>query len=297
MNIFKWEHANKLAIIFGIIGGFYLILQLSSYLFSEKIKFDSEILINDYVVAYQKNKPRYWEELRDIIPSGFGSYYLSKGITDSLRNNLDFSNKQISNIREIIEKAIPKELDQKYLIDRIDSLIIKETYPARETNSYISTFIKNDGDKIAKELRFEVPSNGYYELFINDELIKNGDFSSNIYIGELRPENIATIKIWAFKYISDYYVSNKVIKYTFDGGIVVPTILRSLKSKGIFYWIYKNPIWALYFLIWLPIYLTFIITKKLLNSGRESDMPDEKQKQPIINRNMSGLQDPATITG
>lgn len=271
----SWQLFLELLVVFILYYNYLVIC------FLKKKKFDSEILINDYVVAYQKNKPRYWEELRDIIPSGFGSYYLSKGITDSLRNNLDFSNKQISNIREIIEKAIPKELDQKYLIDRIDSLIIKETYPARETNSYISTFIKNDGDKIAKELRFEVPSNGYYELFINDELIKNGDFSSNIYIGELRPENIATIKIWAFKYISDYYVSNKVIKYTFDGGIVVPTILRSFKSKGIFYWIYKNPIWALYFLIWLPIYLTFIITKKLLNSGRESDMPDEKQKQPI----------------
>ena len=278
-KLLHWEKANKLAIIFGIIGGLYLIFQSVNYIISDKLVFESEILINDFY--YPKNNAKYsfYEQAEHIVPSTFTKYDVSRNIADSLTKKLKWNEHNWFSIRDNIEKALPNELNQRFLVDKIDSLILKETYPMRKTSCFIETFINNNGDKIAKELRFELPANGYYELYLNKSLINKGDFRDHIFIGELRPENIAMLRIWSFEHLSDYYINyTKQIKYTFDNGYIIPTILTSIRTSGFLYWIYKNPIWAIYFLIFLPLYLTFMIVINL-----KSNKNDNKkiEKQPI----------------
>ncbi len=260
MNKFiNWGFASKLAIIFGIVGGIYLLYQFFDFMFSDKMKFETEISIREYEIPINKRKQYYFNESRSIIPSSFDSYSLSRYITDSLEKNIDLSNYSRLTIRKIIKSTIPKEFDQKFLVNKIDSLVLNETYPIRKTDSYISSMIKNNGNKIVKNLRFELPANGYYELLINDKLIAKDNFSNNIYIGELRSDNKVALKIWSFSYIEEYHLTRKDIKYTFENGFIVPTLIDNIKAEGFIYWIYDNTIWAIYFLIFLPVYITAMI--------------------------------------
>ncbi|GAA4422604.1 hypothetical protein GCM10023188_00370 [Pontibacter saemangeumensis] len=262
-KFFTWEFANKLAIIFGIIGGIYILYQFIDYLLTEELKFETEIFIVDYQIPVDKRKQYYSEESEAIIPRSFDSYYLSRNIRDSLEKIIDFSKYSTSDIKESIENSIPKEFDQRLLIDRIDSLLLRETYPLRNTNYFLYSKLKNNSNNIVKELRFELPARGYYELYLNDDLVRKGDFQSNINIGELRPDNASFLKIWSFDYINKHQLSGKDIKYTFENGIIIPTLLDTIKAKGFIYWVYDNIIWAVYLLIILPIYLTLMIVLNL----------------------------------
>jgi hypothetical protein len=256
----KWENANKLAVVFGIIGGIYLIVQVITAIFSDKLKFDSEISINDFSYPIEKNTYSFRDESRKIIPKSLDSDYLSRNITDTLTNNLDLSKYYQSSIRGIIENAIPTEINRDNLVDKIDSLVRTETYPMRTTRCYVETYLRNKGDKIAKELRLELPTDGYYELYTNGNFEKKGEFQNNIFIGELRPENRILLKIWSFEIVSEYDLDySKELKYTFDNGFIIPAYLKSIKAKGFLFWIYKNPIWAFYFLLWLPIYFIYVV--------------------------------------
>jgi hypothetical protein len=164
---FKWENANKLAVIFGIIGGVYLIIQIVTAIFSDKLKFDSEISINDFSYPVAKNTYSFWTESRNIITKSLDSYYLSRNITDTLTNKFDLSKYKVNSIREVIENAIPTEINRDNLVDKIDSLVLAETFPMRTTRCYVETYLRNKGDKIAKELRLDLPAKGYYELYSN----------------------------------------------------------------------------------------------------------------------------------
>lgn len=277
-KIIHWKRANKLAIVFGIIGGLYLIYQLVLFIASDKLNFNSEITINDFNYPHNNSKYSFYKQARNIISSNFEIYDLSRNITDTLYKNLDLSEFHWFTIRNSIENAIPKEIDRSYLIDKIDSLILEETYPMRETSCYVESFIKNEGDRIAKELRFELPANGFYELYINESFVNSGNFQDHIFIDELRPENIASLRIWSFKHLSDYYIFyTKQIKYTFDNGFIVPTILVPIRTEGFFYWIYKNPIWAFYFLLWLPLYITFVVARNWKKKDRSSEPTEDKK--------------------
>lgn len=256
----KWENANKLAVIFGIIGGVYLIIQIVTAIFSDKLKFDSEISINDFSYPVEKNTYLFSTESREIITRNFDSFYLSRIITDTLTKKINLSKYKESSIREVIENAIPTEINRDNLVDKIDSLVLAETFPMRTTRCYVETYLRNKGDKIAKELRLELPANGYFELYSNGNFEKKGEFQNNILIGELRPENRILLKIWSFDNVSEYDLDySKELKYTFDNGFIIPTYLKSIKAKGFLFWIYKNPIWAFYFLLWLPIYFIYVV--------------------------------------
>jgi len=193
-KLFNWNFASRLAIIFGIIGGVYLIYQLINHFTSEKIKLKSEVSIINYEVPSDKAITSYWRELCEIITSDFDSYFLSRDISDSLYEKVDLSSINKFVVKENIERAFPETFNREHLIDRLDSLLLKATYPMSSSKYFVSTFINNKGSKICKEMRFEIPTHGYYELCINDNLISKGDFKKNIDIGELRPENIATLK-------------------------------------------------------------------------------------------------------
>lgn len=275
-KIIQWKNANKLAIIFSIIGGVYLIYLLINLITSEKYMFDSAITINKFNHPNINDKYSFRKQARDIIPSNFNSFDLSRNITDTLYKTLGLSELNWFTINENIEKAIPKELDRTFLVDKIDSLILDETYPLRETSCYIESLLKNKGDKIVKELRFELPSKGYFELYINENFVSSGNYQNHIFIDELRPENSALLRIWSFEHLSEYYlVYTNQIKYTFDNGHIVPTMFVPIRLKGFFYWIYKKPFWASYLLLWLPIVFTYLLARNWRSNNRESEQNEE----------------------
>lgn len=261
-NVLKWETANKMAAIFGIIGGIYLLYQLYSTLVSDKLKFESEISINEFNYPRERNKYSYRLEAESLIPETLSRYRLSSIIIDSLTQKIDLSKYWRSDIIELIEISIPSEINRDSLINRIDNLILFETYPMRNTRSYVESYVRNKSSDIIKELRLEIPSEGYFELYSNDNFIKKGVFNNNIYIGELRPENNSILKIWAFNGISELDLEySKRLKYTFQGGYLVPTYLKSIEAKGIMFWIYENPVWAIYFFILMPLYFISLYSK------------------------------------
>jgi hypothetical protein len=114
----------------------------------------------------------------------------------------------------------------------------------KKTTHFVSTKIENRGERIVNKLRFELPVNGYFEIYLNQNLIKKGPFSNNIEIGELRSSNTVSLKIWSFSHISEY----TSFQYTHENGFIIPSVLKPIK-KGVFFWIYNNPYNMLFFCI------------------------------------------------
>lgn len=263
-KIVNWDFASKLAVVFGIIGGLYLIFQIYEHFTSEERSFNSEINISEYNVPInkQESKSIKWRDLRKIITQDFDSYYLSRSISDSLIENMKEQEINESYLIEIIENAIPEEINRDDLVDKIDSMLSSTKYPMIQTNYFVSTFIKNQSNHLSNKMRLEIPTKGYFELYINESLVSDGEFENNIHIGELRPDNLATLKIWAFDYVSTFDLTQNKIKYTFENGYLIPTAVEAIAAEGFIYWVYKNKFWAFYFLILLPLNLLIIFFSK-----------------------------------
>ncbi|MGE0568702.1 MAG: hypothetical protein AB7O73_12190, partial [Bacteroidia bacterium] len=109
---------------------------------------------------------------------------------------------------------------------------------------------------------------GYYEYYNGENLIKKDEFKNVIALGDLRPTNNLSIKIWA--YGGPYYSDLKNIRYTFEDGFIQPVQLKTIRQDKFIFWLNDfgvfNLIGMICFLITLvsgPIYfLLHSVNKK-----------------------------------
>ncbi|MCX6256822.1 MAG: hypothetical protein NTW49_02825 [Bacteroidia bacterium] len=276
-KLFKWDFATKVSIIFGIIGGLYLFYQIFAYFFSDKLKFNSDISIIKFNLPIEKYRAVYREDIEKIVPQSIDPFFLSYNIADSLLIFKPLSHINKSILADNIINAIPRQIDHNILVHSIDSLILDKTYPVRLTRYYVESSIENKCDHIVKELRFEIPANGYYELYDNDNFIKNGNFQDFISLDEIRPSNTISLKIWSFDFVSEldlkYY---KKIKYTFNNGFIVPTVLKSIPAKGILFWIQENPFGSIFIFILILdlVYILYGVRNyyKFMNDSKDNNV-------------------------
>jgi len=265
----KWEHANKVAIILTILTGFYFIW--SSFISSSNYDIESQISINKFQIPEHKRVQYDRRNLQKLVPPSISPYTLANDITDSIFKKFELKDIYRSDIKTLLWEVIPREYDGRYLITKIDSIIQQQDKFIRVTRNYIYTFIKNEDDKILSNLSFELPSSGYYELYLNENLVKQSGFRDEIKIGNLKSSNKVELKIWCYNLL----YSETKCKYTFNNGNVEPTVLESIE-KGTFYWIYENPGFAfmflligsyaslfIYFVILSPLYQKFLTTKEV----------------------------------
>jgi hypothetical protein len=261
----NWSTANKVAVIFGIIGGVYLLFQLYQLFFSARSSFESEILIREINSPITLQQYSFRDAINGLLPTNYDRYELTEEISDSLSFYL---NVPTYKSRRIIHDLIPKEPDYIQLKSDIDSLITNLIHPLK-ANYFVQTNIKNIGDKIAQSVRFEIPSHGYFELIQNGEITKNGNFRNSIEIGDLRIQNNAQINIWSFGHVSNYHVkTSKEIRYTFNEGVIYPKTTELVISEGLLFWMYKNPFLLLYLIgaiIWI-----FFSTKFQMKKVKEN---------------------------
>jgi len=263
----NWINANKVATVFGIIGGFYLIFQIYNSCFSIDSKFDSDIWIQRVDEPSSIQNYTFREDITKIIPVGYDTYELAETIADSI-------SRQIGEIpfglTHRIRKSIPTDFNRYSVVTSIDSLISELIYPIK-ANYYIETSIRNTGSKTATSMRFEIPTYGFYELFENGSMISTGKFSNSIPMQDLRVGNEAVIRVWSYNHISNYDVKDsKKVRFTFDEGIIFPKTKEVVISEGILYWIFSHPWFSLYlvamWLIWLP-YTDYFKKNKKTNAN------------------------------
>jgi hypothetical protein len=279
-KVLSWEFAGKVAVIFGILGGIYLFISLFQHDGTTKYKFESLIYISSYDIPSEKRVNSYYTEINKLIPSTLTSFSFSMTIMDSLEKICNISRNKKYNGEEFIRETIESKFNRDNLINKIDSILLDVTYPMRRTYTYISTSINNKGDDIVKNLRFELPGDGYFELFENNAKISKGEYNSNIFIGDLRPANVITLNIWSFNFIDNYNVADRKIKYTFDKGSVTPTTTELIKAKGFYFWIYKNKFSITYSLIAFPISFMLVFLLMLLNTNKpEKEESDTNQNE------------------
>lgn len=261
----NWSTANKVAVVFGIIGGIYLLFQIYNSFFSARSAFESEILIREINTPIQLQQYSFRDEINELLPKSYDRYELTEQISDSLNFFFDVP---AYKSRRIIRDLIPEEPDYIELRSDIDSLITTSIQPLK-ANYFVQTNIKNTGDKIARSVRFEIPSYGYFELVQNGEVTKYGNFRNSINIGDLIVQNNAQISIWSFEHVSNYDVkTSKEIRYTFNEGVIYPKTIELVISEGILFWMYKNPFLLLYFVgivIWILLTIKVQLERKKEN--------------------------------
>lgn len=249
----NWINANKLATVFSILGGIYLIFQLYASFFSLKSKFNSEIWIQEINQPKNLKSYSFRADIEQLIPEGYNKYQISQAIIDTISNQLDsvpFS------IYDQILNTIPEDFRRYHVASNIDSLFSEILYPVKAAY-YSEVSIKNTGSKTATNIRFEIPVVGYFELFENEVLHNSGRFSNIIAMPDLRPSNQMVVRIWSYDYLSNYHVKRtEEVRFTFDNGVIIPKTKEVVISEGILYWIFSNPWFSLYIVlmvvIWFP---------------------------------------------
>lgn len=280
MNILNWKYANRVSITFGILGGLYLLFSFLSPYINKEYELEATIQIDKFKLPQKLNYSSLYGKIEKNIPIELERNQLAYIIVDSLLKDFNMTN--ISNdkfaqykntrydIKDVISESIPVEIDYYDLRKRIDSAFWSLIYPLDDTQYYVETSLENTGKKLAKNVRLEIPSSGYFELYENNNLINQSDYTNKILIGDVRVKNKFLLKIWSFESVTPYdkYSPNGV-RYNFDNGSVEPKIIETIVNEGIKYWIYKNTFlffYILFVIAWFIIQLKYYFKS---NSGEE----------------------------
>lgn len=265
-----WNLLERTVILFGFIGGMYQIINLINFSPLDSDKLIAKIEFHEFDLPSNLNKSFYSDcisigsKLDEILTENLESYQLSEILKDSLENKIRLINPDLS-LSEIIEKSLPAELEKTLIIDSVEKYIeniyvdkyLKFIY---ETRYIIKTSLSNEGNKIIRNLQFYIPTEGYYESILNDASVKFAYFKNAIELGELKPGDVFSIIIWSKENVSDYdVIYKKRIKYTYEKGMILPEIYEMQKTSGFIAWIKGNKLWAIYFMILLPVLFAFRI--------------------------------------
>lgn len=226
---------DYLKTILSILGGIFLIIQLYNLVTQAKIKIESTIDINDY-----------------LIPSGFTNQFSHKNI----RLNSDtlfvlIQHQSSGKLSNNTENFISNFLDNKFYANNIFS-------PALVSDKFGFLKIKNTGDKEIQNIQV-LNLSVYYEFSNYDGTFFSGLSTGKIKVGNLSPTEEVTIKIWGIR------INEDDIRITYPEGSITPDkstkafgyaskIVRFVKVFGI-----GMPLFFLFFVFLIGYYIYGII--------------------------------------
>ncbi len=175
---------------------------------SSKFKLDKNQLIVGVVVAIITITipilHNLWLTKTQTLISIKGNYYpinLPTTLFDAqddykMNTSPDYLEKKFPEIKNIRSESDSVSFSMyKYLNDLGINNIISDLKYIR---GYWIFKIENKGSKKVSDISLFIPFDGYFELAKNEtDKIVTGKFDKNIEIGEIKPSNVVTIKIWS----------------------------------------------------------------------------------------------------
>jgi len=128
----------------------------------------------------------------------------------------------------------------EYFHSQIDSAF---DYDFRYVRSIWSFKLRNEGKKEIKDLRLELPFDGFYNLKGSGEGPISSKFSKNIKVGDLRPSNEYYVTVWSEQTSESFYENDT--RVTYENGII--TIRYPAKVTGLLAWFARNKEFLLLF--------------------------------------------------
>lgn len=205
-----WSWVGKVSAVLIVI---YTIIQIGQYYSSKEVKIVAE-----------------------------GEYY-SYDFPAKLEKDIDAKESNPRANPDEINKLLPQDLkDRDIIADKISSHLNGWDKPyfgfrIRNLQSYWKFVIKNEGNKEATDLKLELPFSGTYQISRTGEEEKGEDFTNIIPIGNIRPSNSVSVKVWSSTYVQNGYWRDDEIRVTYPEGVIqvnFPAIIR-----GAWQWIYE----------------------------------------------------------
>lgn len=228
-----WSIIGKISVIVGIIGGSIFIIN------SVRVnRIDAVAYASSSMFEEPKFLELYFDQLYDKLHSDT--------LSTLLNENANYINKQ--NILDYLRTDFP---------------IYNRLWFVHNKN-FIELEIKNKGDKELTDLLIHFPSEGYYSVYLNDNLLDSDHYEDYVEIGHLRANNIMKIHLWFVGYVHKDFEND--INITSPDGIIkvkgyrkVKDLLALIYDKRYFF----NPFSLICFVVSLLAFL-FLISYSII---------------------------------
>jgi hypothetical protein len=227
-SVFRWETIGKIGVLLSII---WVSVQLFNYFSSTTGKIRATMKSSKFILPALIEKNMFTSLPNEIINS-----------LNKLNSDRDTSLKQFRG-------ALFKYERLKHFHDYLTSKITNYDYNNFKYYRYFWTInLINPSSKLVQSINVDIETDGYYQLISQDDSSTASFYTHNIQIGDLRPQNKATLFVW-----SSYTSEVKKVKINYKDGFIIPEEIKEV--TGFYGWLSKYSLTENIFLRLLPFLL------------------------------------------